>query len=280
MTLKEILSYTFVESEHLIISVYSVMVCMLIVLATLVVLWVIKKVFQRLVDKNQLDKSASWSIFQIIKYFIWVLVSILILESLGMQISILLASIAALLVGVGLGLQQLFNDLASGLILLIERTLKIDDVIQLEDGEIGKVTHIGLRTSEIKTRDDISMIVPNSKFVNDKIINWSHNDTHTRFHVNVGVAYGSDPNKVRDILLKCVQTHSEISKSPEPFIRFNDFGDSSLDFQIFFWVANSFTVERIKSDMRYMIFEEFNKNGIEIPFPQRDLHIIEKKSLN
>jgi len=280
MTLKEILSYTFVESEHIKISVYSVMVSLMIVLATLVILWVIKRIFQRLVEKNQLDKSASWSIFQIIKYFIWVLVCVLILESLGMQISILLASIAALLVGVGLGLQQLFNDLASGLILLIERTLKIDDVIQLEDGEIGKVTHIGLRTSEIKTRDDISMIVPNSKFVNDKIINWSHNDTHTRFHVNVGVAYGSNPNKVRDILLECVQSHAEISKYPEPFIRFNDFGDSSLDFQIFFWVANSFTVERIKSDMRYKIFEEFSKNGIEIPFPQRDLHIIEKKSLN
>ncbi|MEQ6118805.1 mechanosensitive ion channel domain-containing protein [Reichenbachiella sp. MALMAid0571] len=279
MTLKEILSYTFVESEHFKISVYSVMISMLIVLATLVVLWVIKRVFQRLVDKNKLDKSASWSVFQIIKYFIWVLVCVLILESLGMQISILLASIAALLVGVGLGLQQLFNDLASGLILLIERTLKIDDVIQLEDGEIGKVTHIGLRTSEIKTRDDIFMIVPNSKFVNDKIINWSHNDEHTRFHVNVGVAYGSDPNMVRDILTKCVHSHGEVSKKPEPFIRFNDFGESSLDFQIFFWVEHSFTVERIKSDLRYMIFEEFNKNGIEIPFPQRDLHIIEKKKI-
>ena len=203
----------------------------------------------------------------------------MILESLGVEISILLASIAALLVGVGLGIQQLFNDLASGIILLIERKLRIDDVIQLEDGEVGKVTNIGLRTSEIKTRDDIIMIIPNSKFVNDKIINWSHIDQNTRFHVNVGVAYGSDVNIVTECLLKCAHEHSEVSKSPEPFVRFEDFGDSSLDFQLFFWVEKSFIVERIKSDIRYLIYKAFDDHKIQIPFPQRDLHIIEKNKL-
>jgi small-conductance mechanosensitive channel len=280
MTIKEIMNYMLVDTEHLKISVSSVLVSLLIFIVTLVILKLIKRIFQKFIEKKALDRSASWSIFQIIKYFVWVIVSILILESLGMEISILLASIAALLVGVGLGIQQLFNDLASGIILLIERKLRIDDVIQLEDGEVGKVTNIGLRTSDIKTRDDIIMIVPNSKFVNDKIINWSHIDENTRFHINVGVAYGSDVNVVRDCLIKTAKTHGQVSKSPEPFVRFNDFGDSSLDFQLFFWVETSFIVERIKSDIRFLIYKEFHDNGVSIPFPQRDLHIIDKEKLS
>ena len=280
MTFKELMNYVLVDSDHLKISVSSVLVSLLIFFTTLIILKLIKRVFHKFIEKKTLDRSASWSIFQIIKYFIWVIVSILILESLGMEISILLASIAALLVGVGLGIQQLFNDLASGIILLVERKLRIDDVIQLEDGEVGKVTNIGLRTSEIKTRDDIIMIVPNSKFVNDKIINWSHIDENTRFHINVGVSYGSDVNLVKECLLNTAKNHSKVSKSPEPFVRFNDFGDSSLDFQLFFWVETSFIVEMIKSDIRFLIYQEFKDNGISIPFPQRDLHIINKEQLS
>ena len=279
MTIKEILNFTFIETEHVTITVYSILISLFIVLATVIALKLLQRVFNRFVDKKKLDKSTSWSIFQIVKYFVWVVISILVLESLGMEISILLASIAALLVGVGLGIQQLFNDLASGIILLIERNLKIDDIIQLEDGEVGRVTQIGLRTSEIKSRDDIIMIIPNSKFVNDKIINWSHIDQNTRFHVDVGVAYGSDPHLVSQCLLRCVASLDDVSQQPEPFVRFNNFGDSSLDFQIFFWVKNSFVVERIKSDIRFLIYDEFHKNGIQIPFPQRDLHIIDGKSL-
>lgn len=280
MTFKELMNYVLVDSDHLKISVSSVLVSLLIFFTTLIILKLIKRVFHKFIEKKTLDRSASWSIFQIIKYFIWVIVSILILESLGMEISILLASIAALLVGVGLGIQQLFNDLASGIILLVERKLRIDDVIQLEDGEVGKVTNIGLRTSEIKTRDDIIMIVPNSKFVNDKIINWSHIDENTRFHINVGVSYGSDVKLVKECLLNTAKNHSKVSKSPEPFVRFNDFGDSSLDFQLFFWVETSFIVEMIKSDIRFLIYQEFKDNGISIPFPQRDLHIINKEQLS
>ncbi len=274
MTLKELLNFTLIDTQHLNISVYSLLISAVIILATMVFLKIVRKIFLRFIESKQLDRSAFWSIFQIVKYFVWVIVAVLILDSLGVQISILLASVAALLVGVGLGIQQLFNDLASGIILLIERKLKIDDVIQLEDGEVGRVTHIGLRTSEIKTRDDIVMIIPNSNFVNDKIINWSHIDENTRFHINVGVAYGSDPQQVKECLLKCVKDHPDVSRYPEPFVRFNDFGDSSLDFQVFFWAANSFVVERVKSDIRYTIFAAFKEKEIEIPFPQRDLHII------
>jgi len=185
----------------------------------------------------------------------------------------LLASITALLVGVGFGIQQLFSDLASGIVLLIERNLQINDVIQLADGTVGKVIHIGLRTSKIKTRDDIILVVPNSKFVNDIIINWSQMDYNTRFSVEVGVAYGSDTKLVTEILLRCAMKNEKISSNPTPFVRFNNFGDSSLDFQLFFWVKEPFLVEHTKSMLRYAIDDEFRKNGVQIPFPQRDLHI-------
>ena len=125
----------------------------------------------------------------------------------------------------------------------------------------------------VKSRDDIVMIIPNSKFVNEKIINWSHIDKNTRFHINVGVAYGSDVQQVKSILLQCAAQNKKIVNKPAPFVRFLDFGDSSLDFQLYFWANETFEVENLKSDLRFEINADFAKHGIQIPFPQRDVHI-------
>ncbi len=273
MTFREILNLEIVSSESLTLSVYSVLIVLVIILTTVFVLRFVKAIFKRLIAKKVLEQGASWSIFLIIKYFIWVIITIVTLDTIGIQVSILLASVAALLVGVGLGIQQLFNDLASGIIILVERSLKIGDVIHLDDGTVGRVVTIGLRTSMVKSRDDIIMIIPNSKFVNEKIINWSHLDKNTRFNVNVGVAYGSDVLKVEKALLKCAADNKAIVSKPKPFVRFLNFGDSSLDFQLFFWTAQTFEVENLKSTIRFAINAEFIKQGIQIPFPQRDVHI-------
>jgi small-conductance mechanosensitive channel len=125
----------------------------------------------------------------------------------------------------------------------------------------------------LKTRDDVILVVPNSKFVNDTIINWSQMDYNTRFSVKVGVAYESDTKLVTSILLECASKIKSISAQPKPFVRFNDFGDSSLDFQVFFWVREPFLVEHAKSELRYAIDDEFRKHGVQIPFPQRDVYI-------
>jgi small-conductance mechanosensitive channel len=273
MTFKEILSLEIVSSESLTLSVYSVLIVLIIILTTVFALRFVKAIFKKLIAKKVLEQGASWSIFLIVKYFIWVIITIVTLDTIGIQVSILLASVAALLVGVGLGIQQLFNDLASGIIILVERSLKIGDVIHLDDGTVGRVVSIGLRTSMVKSRDDIIMIIPNSKFVNEKIINWSHLDKTTRFNVNVGVAYGSDVLKVEQALLKCAADNKEVVSKPKPFVRFLNFGDSSLDFQLFFWTAQTFEVENLKSTIRFAINAEFIKQGIQIPFPQRDVHI-------
>jgi len=274
MSIRDILNYTIIDTDKLTISVYNVLLACFILFATVIILKIIRRIFHGFIESGKLDKSTSWSIFQIVKYFIWVIVLVIVIESVGVDISILLASIAALLVGVGLGIQQLFNDLASGLILLIERNLKIDDVIQLEDdGIVGRVINIGLRTSEIKTRDDIIMIIPNSKFVNERIINWSHVDQKTRFEINVGVAYSSDVRLVEKILIGCAESSHRISKDMKPFVRFENFGDSSLDFKLFFWADHLFEIEKIKSDIRFNINESFKENEIQIPFPQHDVNM-------
>lgn len=276
---KELLNIILLTGKDYTITIANLLIALVIVLVTLIALRLIKKGFKRYFRKKTPQEASSfWSVFLIIKYFIWVIVIILILDSFHVKISVFLASFAALLVGVGLGIQQVFGDIAAGIILLVERNLMISDVIQLDDGTVGKVTEIGLRTSKIKTRDDIITIVPNSKFVNDRIINWSHIDFKTRFNVGVGVAYGSNVELVTKILLDCASQVSLIANIPKPFVRFEDFGDSSLDFRVYFWVNDSFHVENVKSQMRYNIDREFRKNKVTIPFPQRDVHFYNPSS--
>ena len=183
-----------------------------------------------------------------------------------------LAGSAAFGLGIGLGLQTFFNDLISGIFLLFEGTIEVDDVIEV-DGIVGKVMKISLRATTVITRDDIIMIIPNHKFFAENVINWSHNEDQTRFSVEVGVAYGSDTALVKEILLACIAEHPEVLDKPDPIVRFNDFGESSLDFEVFFWSENIFRIERIQSDIRFLIDQKFRDNAVEIPFPQRDIHV-------
>jgi len=276
-TLTEVMDYRLISMKNVQLTVYSLLIAVVIIIATLFVLRLIKRVFKRLTTNGTFDMGTSNSMYLIVKYIIWVFVFALLLDTIGVKVSILIASAAALLVGVGLGLQQFFNDVASGIVLLVERSLKVGDIVELENEMVGKVESIGIRTSKIKTRDNIVMIVPNSKLVNDRVINWSHAEMHTRFHVNVGVAYGSDVELVSKALLACAASHPKILDHPESFVRFDDFGDSSLNFQLFFWTDESFTVENTKSDLRFKINKAFKENMIQIPFPQRDVHIIPVK---
>lgn len=273
MTLKEIFNFEIFTNDNINITVYSVATVIVVLIVTYIGLRIIRGFFRRFIKKHPTERRSYWSVYLILRYVVWVVIIVLMLETSGVKVSVLLASITALLVGVGFGIQQLFSDLASGIVLIVERNLQINDIIELEDDTVGKVIHIGLRTSKLKTRDDVILVVPNSKFVNDTIINWSQMDYNTRFSVKVGVAYGSDTKLVSDILYECAIKNKNISTSPKPFVRFNDFGDSSLDFQVFFWVKEPFLVENTKSEIRYAIDDAFRKNDVQIPFPQRDVHI-------
>jgi small-conductance mechanosensitive channel len=194
------------------------------------------------------------------------------LQILGFNLSVLMAGSAALLVGIGLGLQNLFSDFVSGIIILVDSTVKVDDIIEI-NGMVCQVQEINIRTTTVLTRDDKYIILPNSDLTRNQLINWTHSAISSRFEVSVGVDYSSDVKLVMKILKEAVDKQKGVLKMPSPFVRFTDFGDSSLDFSIIFWSEEVFRVENIKSEMRIRIFELFNSNNITIPFPQRVVHI-------
>jgi len=175
------------------------------------------------------------------------------------------------LVGIGLGLQETFNNFISGVILLFEGSVKVGDILEI-DGEVVRMQRIGLRTSSAKNRDDIIIILPNSLITTNKVINWSHQSAKTRFRIKVGVAYGSDVDLVMKILKESALEHPEISDKSAIITRFIDFGNSSLDFELLFFSSNIFRIENVKSEIRRVINRKFAENKITIPFPQVDLH--------
>ncbi len=233
----------------------------------------IEVIYTRHILSKGLNMGQSKTVFQLLKYALWVIAIIFLLDSVGLNITVLVASSAALLVGLGFGIQGLFNDYISGLVVLFEGLIKVGDVVEIESELIGRVMDIGLRTSKILTRDNIIMIVPNHNFVGDNVINWSYNEPRTRFHVDVGVAYGSDVRLVEKLLIESALEQHEVIPKPVPYVFFRDFGNSSLDFRLFFWVEEVFYVERLKSKIRFSIDEKFRANHVQIPFPQRDLHL-------
>ncbi|MEZ4945918.1 MAG: mechanosensitive ion channel [Cyclobacteriaceae bacterium] len=273
---RELLNYRIFETSGYSFTLATVFMILIIFFGTKVFLFGVRRILNRIFERRGIDRGRRFAMIKLVQYFVWTFALIFILQTAGFQITILLAGSAALLVGLGLGLQQIFQDLVSGIFILIEGTIQRDDVIEI-DGLIGKILTINLRTSTVHTRDGVMLIVPNHKFIVDNIINWSHSATPTRFKVSVGVAYGSDVDKVMAILLECTVCHDKIIKSKEdnkyPFVRFVDFGDSALLFEVYFWSRDIFPIENTKSDIRYLIDKRFREEGITIPFPQRDLHV-------
>jgi len=249
----------------------NILISILIFLVAQLFIWMFLKVIMFSVYKRKkVELGAQFAINQLFKYVVYIFATIFVLDNLGLNISILLGGAAALLVGIGLGLQQTFNDFIAGLVLLFERTVAVGDVLEI-GSIIGTVERIGLRSSIVKNRANVSIMLPNSKLVNDNVINWTHFDTKVRFELNVGVAYGSDTKLVKDILLATVSETKHILKYPVPFVRFSEFGNSSLDFKLFFFTRQVLIIEDIKSEIRFNIDAEFRKHNISIPFPQTDV---------
>jgi len=198
---------------------------------------------------------------------------LVVLQSAGIDLSTLTVLSGTIGLGIGFGLQKIADNFFSGLIILLERPVKVGDRIQV--GEInGDVVRIAIRTTTILTNDNINIIIPNSEFVSKQVINWSHNDRNLRVAAPVGVSYDSDPEQVRRVLLGVADNHPDILAEPLPVVLFSGFGDSSLDFELLVWTETRIQTPRfLRSELNFRIFEAFRKNGIEIPFPQTDLHI-------
>lgn len=273
MDFNKLLNFELISTEKFSLTVFDMIELILVIIVTRVIVLLIRRLIRRQVNRGKLDLGNSHAVFQIIRYILWVMAITVMIEAIDLKLTFLLAGGAALLVGLGLGLQEIFKDLISGFFMLFEGNLKVADIVELEGNLVGKVKQLGFRTTKIETRDRVILIIPNSKFIADRLINWSHLEKMTRFHVNVGVAYGSDVDIVTNILHEVAREHPKIAKNPKPLVMFTDFGNSSLDFKLHFWTDDSFWVEIIKSDLRYAINRKFIENKVTIPFPQRDVHI-------
>ncbi len=266
--------YTIEEGDEIItFKLSNIVKAILILLIARLGIWIIVQLFLHTYYRNrQINTGSQYAINQLLTYILYVIAALWAMDSLGIKMTVIWGGAAALLVGIGLGLQQTFNDLISGIILLFERTVEVEDMVDI-DGMVGTVKRIGLRTSQINTRDNIDVIVPNSKLITENVVNWSHFDNKARFKLNVGVAYGSDTTLVKKLLLQSVENVKHILTFPAPTVRFTAFGESSLDFQLLFWTQKFPIIEDITSDLRFEIDHLFREHDVVIAFPQRDIWI-------
>nr|WP_157858201.1 mechanosensitive ion channel domain-containing protein [Pelodictyon luteolum] len=228
---------------------------------------------QRLLVEKVHDEGARFALGTITQYLVVIFGVLIVLQSAGINLSSLTVLSGTIGIGIGFGLQNIANNFFSGIIILLERPVKVGDRIQVGDVN-GDVVRIAIRSTTILTNDNINIIIPNSEFVSNQVINWSHNDRNLRVSVPVGVSYSSDPEEVRSILLQVATDHPDILGSPAADVIFSGFGGSSLDFVLRVWTSTRIQTPRIlQSEINFRIFEAFGRNGIEIPFPQTDIHL-------
>lgn len=268
MSIQEFLKYKIAEIGSYQLSVYSLVA----VAATIILMWIILFIIRRVIYRiDKFDEGKKYALYRLIKYVIIVITLVLILRVFGIDVTVFIAGSAALLVGLGLGIQNLFNDFISGIEILLDGTIEVNDIIEVE-GTTAKVTAIGLMSSMVVTNDNAYVIVPNSKLTSNKLINWTHTTTESRFHLPVGIAYSSDAEKAMLIMIECALSHKQVEPDPVPFVRLSDFADSAVMLDLLFWSKEVFTIDDVKSDIRKDIYRKFTEAGIEIPFPQRTLH--------
>ena len=280
--MKEFFNYTiFYYNRNHIITTKNVLGIIIVILIAFGIVKSIRFFIKKHLKTNPKSEGRINSFFQIIKYTLWTIATFACLKLLTLDFGFLFLSSTAILIVLSLGLQSVFADFISGILILFDGTIEVNDIIEV-DGNLGKVKKITLRNTTVITRDDYTIIIPNKKFVTENVTNWSHHNNIMRFHVKVGVAYGSDTKLVSKLLMECAETHSLINNSRKGFVSFKSFGDSSLNFELYFWTTETFRIEILKSDLRFMIDKAFRENGITIPFPQRDLHIVQptKENLN
>jgi small-conductance mechanosensitive channel len=263
--LKNIFDYKLLEIGNYSLSLFNA----LVIIALIAIVWIFLKIIKRILHKNtKLRQARQFATYQIIKYVVIIIAFILCLKLAKVNVSAMLVGSAALLVGVGLGLQNLFNDFVSGVIILLDGSVEVNDIIEV-NSLICKVQRINMRTTTVLARDDKTIILPNSTLTGSQLINWTHGHETARFEIQVGVDYSSDIHKAMSIMQTVANDHPMVLKDPKPFVRLIDFGNSSIDLLLLFWSNEIFRVENIKSQIRIKIFDEFTNNGITIPFPQR-----------
>ena len=272
--LKELLNIVIFDIKG---SDFTLLTLLFILVSSSLLVFLSKRLSNLLVQKVLLryikDTGVSDSIGTIFRYSIIGIGFITIFQSAGFDLSTLGLLAGALGVGIGFGLQNVTNNFISGIIILFERPIKVGDRIEVGDIN-GDVYSISMRSTTVITNDNISVIVPNSEFINSAVINWSHNDRRVRFKFPLGVSYNENPERVRKLVLEVTKEHPGVLDEPAPDLWFEGYGDSSLDFNLTVWTSDFIQRPKVlKSELYYAVFKKFGEHKIEIPFPQRDLHL-------
>jgi small-conductance mechanosensitive channel len=256
------------------LTVFILSIILLVIAANIIVRLLKNKVL----PKRKLDLGMRYAIANLFRIFFITTGMIIIVSTAGVDISVLTVLFGTLGIGIGFGLQSIFSNFISGIIILIERPVKVGDRIEIGDTS-GNVIKISARAITILTNDNINIIVPNSDFINKEVINWSHNDTLIRFRIPLGVSYTSDVRLVEKLLLEVADENEDVLKEPASVVRFINFEESSLKFELRIWTTSLIHKQgKITSDLNFAIKEKLSLNNIIFPFPQRDVHLINSKT--
>ena len=285
--IKSLLNFTLFELNQTPVTVSSVAMFILMMVA----FFILSRILNRLIIRSLLirlgiEESTRFVMLRVNHYLIMILGAIISFQFIGINLSGLAVIFGLLSVGIGFGLQNVTSNFIAGLILLIERPIKIGDRVAVGETE-GDVIEINIRSTTIRTLNNISIIVPNSEFVSSNVINWSHGDQKIRVEVDVGVSYNSDVDLVLRCLREVAEENPEVLKTPQPDVLLREFGDSSWNMRLRVWIPDPKRHHIVRSELNIAIVRKFRKNRVEIPFPQRDLHlrspgslVIEKKNVN
>jgi small-conductance mechanosensitive channel len=254
------------------VTIASILTFIGIIVVTFVTSAVLRRFLSKAYGRRGLDMGMQYALNRLLHYLILGVGLFLAIENIGISLTALAALGGILAVGIGFGLQNIAQNFVSGLILLLERPIRKGDFVEVDD-VAGTVREIRARATLINTYDDIEVIIPNGKFITETVVNRAFEKRYYRIRINVGVAYGSDTERVHDTLIEVAKAHPAILEMPEPIVFFEDFGDSALDFRLMGWLADPRLEPRVASDLRFAVDRAFRNAGIEVPFPQRDLHL-------
>lgn len=272
--LREVLQWPIISIGDTRITLWSILYLVVLVVA---LLWLASRLQRWLTSgpmlRRRLDVNARHTVGTLVRYTVLTIGLLFIVQTAGIDLTTFTVLAGAIGIGIGFGLQNVVSNFIAGIIIMFERPVKIGDRIVVGEVE-GNVVEIGARSTTVVDNDNIAVIVPNSKFITDNVINWMHNDNRVRFHVEVSVAYGSDARQVERVLLEAAKADPDVLEQPPPAVRLMRFGDDGLVFELRLW--SSSLVDRkgkLASQLNFAIYERFNEEGIEFPFPQRDLHL-------
>lgn len=263
--------FPIIQTQHVTLTIASVGIFLAVFLCAGGVYYALKVLVAVQTKRGILRREQGVTLLQLAAYVLFVAAILIALQTSGISLTYLFVGSAALLVGLGFGLQQLFLDLVSGVILLLDRNINLGDVIKTAEFS-GRINRIGIRTTQLVTIDNVLIVIPNSKFMTTVLNDLASNRGVARFRITATIGYEHSVENVRDLLIASALSCEKVERTPEPTVIIKEFGENGYTFELRFWLRELFQTENILSDVRYIITEKFTEANIHFAYPQRVLH--------